>query len=849
MRDELHLMELVDRYLDGSMNAEERKAFETRASANAELRELIEDQRALREGATRLPVRAAAAKAYRSYRLGKPGPWIGGAVIVAVIITTAFFVLRGTPHFVASERSSTTSDVIASIPSDQVIAEETLVPSAVLSDTLGTHIAPLVMIIDPNRDTTMLTPNGVLLDVPKGSFVDSMGSTVRTAVRITMLEAFDAVTIMKAGLSTMSGDTLLETGGMFYLDATSQGKKVGIATGKALNVMVPADGVSVDMLLYDGAMRPDGIIDWRDPVALPRSLVPVDIRTLDFYPPGYEAKLAELGQNVRNKAFTDSLYYSLDCSDRSRNSIVTQEAMGFPTPTPNSQADTISYLASSSQSDSLDTTTGRCGVDPSKVKAIWDTRFNHTNLATREFEERMRAIHGTCDNAVLDLYVNNLTDDLRTIDRRVAQMGFSSFSEFAKRNDGRVALPAASAERLERIYAEWSRAYAEATRKAQDTFWNEQRKLDVQGQQRARVDGATEQAARQRLLNAETEANLRSVYAQMGYASVPSWVQGGQGGNNATASVRPITLPRVPRSAFNARVSSFGWKNCDVAFSLAYSRRTTNMGSSGKRATINYDPCVVVVPEANTYDQLRVYLLPREGAGYQRMNHVAADRYQENLNGLYTYDVVVLGNKDGRSWYYEYDKVSGLSALTASLAPIKEEELGKRLSRFERTRAVGLLETTKFLAMAAKDAKRQRANMDRVRLRQAVLPVVFPCGKAYGFSSEAPAQESVGDIETALSPQVGSNPEFPGGTSSLFTYLQRNIRVPNTNLGDGRVVVSFIVNIDGSVSDITIARSGGSACDQEAIRVVRGMPRWKPGQISNRTAPIRYNLPVNFKWD
>ena len=81
MRDELHLMELVDRYLDGSMNAEERKAFEARANANTELRQLIEDQRALREGVSRLPVRAAAAKAYRSYRLGKPGPWIGGVTL------------------------------------------------------------------------------------------------------------------------------------------------------------------------------------------------------------------------------------------------------------------------------------------------------------------------------------------------------------------------------------------------------------------------------------------------------------------------------------------------------------------------------------------------------------------------------------------------------------------------------------------------------------------------------------------------------------------------------------------------------------------------------------------------
>ncbi len=758
MRDELHLMELVDHYLDGSMNAEERKAFETRANSNTELRQLIEDQRALREGVVRLPARAAAAKAYRSYRLGRPGPRIGGVVIIAVIITAAFFLLRSTPPSVATEQR---------IEGEHL---EIIISGAVLNDTLGTHIAPLVMTIDPNKDTTMLTPCGVLLDVPKGSFVDSAGRTVTTAVRITMLEAFDAATIMKAGLSTMSGDTLLETGGMFYLDASSQGKKVSIGTGKALTVMVPADGVAVDMLLYDGVMRPDSIIDWRNPVPLARTLVPVDIRTLDFYPPGYEAKLAELGQNVRNKAFKDSLYFSMDCSFQSEGASSIQE--DEPADADSIQPDTVAmpYQLTSEGSVQTDKLDGRCGVAPAKVKAIWNTRFNHTNLATREFEERMRAIHRTCNNAVLDVYVNNLTEDLRTIDRRVAQMGFSSFSAFAKRNDGRVALPAASAERLERIYAEWSRAYAEATRKAQDTFWSKQRELDLQGQQRIRVDGVAEQAARKRQLDEETDANLRSVCAQMGYASVPSWVRDSQAGNNVTASVRPIALPATPRSAFNAQVSTLGWKNCDVAFSLAYSRRTTSMGSSGKRATIIYDPCVVVVPDANTYDQLRVYLLPREGAGYQRMNPVVAGRYQENLNGLYTYDVVVLANKDGRSWYYEYNKVRGRSALTASLASMKEEELGERLARFERTRAEGLLETTKFLAMAAKDAQRQRVNMNRVRLRQAVLPVVFPCASdaAADTAAAAPVEDATRalDLQNMLTPD-GDNMNdrliIPGG--------------------------------------------------------------------------------------
>ena len=808
MRDELHLMELVDRYLDGAMNAEERKAFEARATANTELRQLIEDQRALREGVSRLPVRAAAAKAYRSYRLGKPGPWIGAVVVIAVIITAAFFALRETPLAFNKEHDS--------VPSEVVIPEP-VVPSVILSDTIGTHIAPLVMFIDPTKDTTMLTPSGVLLDVPKGSFVDSAGKTIVTSVRITMLEAFDAATIMKAGLSTMSGDTLLETGGMFYLDATSQGNKVSIAPGRALNVMIPADGIAVDMLLYDGVMRADSIIDWRKPVPLARTLVPVDIRTLDFYPPGYEAKLAELGQDVRNKAFRDSLYYSMDCSAKNEAAGSTPDSYEIFLAADTLVAPADSFRISANGSSKL------CGVDPSKVKAIWNTRFNGTNLATREFEERMRSIHGTCDNAVLDLYVNNLTEDLRTLDRRAAQMGFTNFSAFAKRNDGRVVLPAESAERLKRIYADWSQAYAEASRKAQDTFWNKQRELDRQGQQRAWADQTAEQVARQKLLEAETEANLRSVYAQMGYASVPSWVRPSPQGNDVTASNSPIVLPPTPRSAFSARVSTLGWKNCDVAFSAAYTRRTERVGSSGKRAVITYAPCVVVVPEANSYDVVRVYLMPQEGRAYQRMDAVASGRFQENLNSIYTYDAAVLAQKDGQRYFYEYKSIKGRSALTASLAPVTEQQLTTKLSGYERTSGRGLLDASNYMLAAVKDMKRTRANMDRARLRAALIPVVFPCGeRKAAASSPAGMWEEAPDtlptnirLQNILTPDgdnVNDRLIIPGGP-----FRRARLRV--SNAAGERLFSSDDVDPswNGLMSNGTRAAAGTYTATAEAI--------------------------------
>lgn len=853
MRDELHLMELVDRYLDGSMNAVDRAAFEVRASKSAELRELIDDQRALREGVARVPVRAAAAKAYRAYRFGKPGPWIGGAVVVAVVIISAWLLwqLRATAHEADSAARTTETEASAPAP-------------AMASDTVGTGIAPLVMVIDPSRDTTILTPSGLVLDVPKGSFVDSTGAEVTSAVRITMLEALDASTIMKAGLSTMSGDTLLETGGMFYIDAHGERQKLSIATGRELNVLMPADGIASDMMLYDGVMREDNVIDWKDPKSLPRTLVPVDITTLDFYPLGYTEMLTRLGQNAQNKAYRDSLYFSFECTTATPVPAVKERLLddvpaviepvsfeGLSATLPVAQAKTaaIESRYQFSPTDSL--APGPCGISPAKVKAIWNERFNGTNLATREFEERMHAIHGTCNNAVLDLYVNNLTEDLRTLDRKAAQLGYSAFAAFAKRSDGRVDLPAESAERLKRLYADWSRSHAEAARKAQDAFWAKQMELDAQINKLAQTNRQAELEARAELLKAETEANLRSVYEQAGYAVSP-WSP-----SNASPALRtpiapprpPVVMPTPPRTAFRAAITTTGWKNCDRAFSAAYARQTFDMYNGTRKATLTYEPCVITVPEAATYDAMRVYLMPQEGRAYQRMDAVAPDRFQENLNLLYTYDAVVLAHKGGKRFYFEANDIKGRSVLTASLAPVTEQQLTTNLMRYERARGTGLLNASNYMTTAAKDMKRTRANMNLVRIRAALLPVVYPCSQT---ETDVPASEWAGGSapdSMQIFTIVEDMPTFPGGVQELLKYLGRTMRYPRTaqNAGiSGVVYVTFVVDENGNVTNPRVSRGIGGGCDEEAIRVVKAMPQWEPGRQRGQPVRVQYNLPIRF---
>ena len=97
---------------------------------------------------------------------------------------------------------------------------------------------------------------------------------------------------------------------------------------------------------------------------------------------------------------------------------------------------------------------------------------------------------------------------------------------------------------------------------------------------------------------------------------------------------------------------------------------------------------------------------------------------------------------------------------------------------------------------------------------------------------------------------VEEMPEFPGGMAKLAEYLAKNIKYPQLARESGiqgRVFINFVVEHDGSVTNVKVMRSLGGGCDEEAVRVVKSMPKWKPGKQRGKPVRVSYNLPVNFK--
>jgi len=116
-----------------------------------------------------------------------------------------------------------------------------------------------------------------------------------------------------------------------------------------------------------------------------------------------------------------------------------------------------------------------------------------------------------------------------------------------------------------------------------------------------------------------------------------------------------------------------------------------------------------------------------------------------------------------------------------------------------------------------------------------------------------PIQEQIEVVEQTKEQEVfmvvEDMPEFPGGDAKMFEYISKNLEYPplaKENSIQGRVVVQFVVDENGKITNAKILKGIGWGCDEEALKVIHSMPRWKPGKQRNKAVPLRYNLPIRF---
>lgn len=115
---------------------------------------------------------------------------------------------------------------------------------------------------------------------------------------------------------------------------------------------------------------------------------------------------------------------------------------------------------------------------------------------------------------------------------------------------------------------------------------------------------------------------------------------------------------------------------------------------------------------------------------------------------------------------------------------------------------------------------------------------------------EVPMEE---EVEIKAEPIVDFaevDPAFPGGEAAMAEWIQKHVEYPEMSIEmgeQGTVYVRFVVNTDGSIVQVEVVRGVSDALDKEAVRVVKQMPKWQPGEQAGKKVRVRFTLPVSFK--
>lgn len=713
---ENNISDKIDQYLDGKMSIEEKTSFEKEISSNETLRQQIETQRNLRQGIERLNMKSAISSQFKKMSLkSKLYKWGIATVTIAVIASASYFGYN-------SLNGTNTADNYT-LPT---LNEEGKPEWSSADKNLPTQIFS----IDPNKDTVLETEGGIVFAVPAGAFLNA-----KEPLTLEVREALTPMDIMKAGLSTMSDGKLLETGGMFYLNARNGEQSLKINPEKPVYANVPTNEIKPDMMLFSAERKADGSINWKNPKQLEKQLIPVDIHKLDFYPKGFREKCAELGFDANNKRVTDSIYYSyagrrtiptLHFEGGYQNWITSIRKGGFEN---YSDAELLKMFIATPGVKLSDTITQKFQINPASISAIWNDKYQNTIIATKEFEERLQYIFNIyCTDfrePVLNLYLQNLDKPIYQIDSMAdSHLHFAEcrenpnvnwhdsnteFHDFYLRHDGGIAVSENHMKKLQDYFAKKKEAVQMAAEKTFATRKDKEQKED-----KTYSDAKTKQSSEDAIRNSdnfnkEFDINLTEAYRQLG--------------------IERVKNPPVNKGVYYGfAITNVGWCNVDRYVYESTVNRTTldyTDPNSGKKAVIKYEALTISINEENQFEQVQVYLVPDSLNSFMKVDKKGS-AFEEKLNELFKYSLVVVGQK-GKKWYWSQQTNVKPGNPSVQLNEIAESQLRTNLNT-SFTKKTGADFRTELDMMIEQHSyniqlkKRQKQE----EIDAAIMPVIFP---------------------------------------------------------------------------------------------------------------------------
>jgi TonB family protein len=366
------------------------------------------------------------------------------------------------------------------------------------------------------------------------------------------------------------------------------------------------------------------------------------------------------------------------------------------------QSDDIEFT-SSSPSDTIDEKSdGSRHILPSSVLAFWNTKFNNTILATREFEERMKEIHKTCDPSVLDIYVKNLNMPLCALDEKVAAKGYSRFRHFADEQVGAIELKNPHLTALSAFYDKAIEALKRQEKGLRDRENKKRKKWDQQVNNEREKEITRSAKRDEKVLEEEYNLNLRNVGKQLGRV-LGATIHGGGTICNIDRYVMETTLARKSNTIIDPE--------------------------TGKTAKIQYNDFGFTIANHEDYSQLYAYVFPRQLNSYHRIDGEEGS-FNFPLNDAMEYDLVVVGISENGYSYLQSESLKGGDLGALELESISEKHLDARIRQMNSKRGIKAFDVKqelKWLKTEQQNYVERRRRSDDRKFRNQLRPKVFPC--------------------------------------------------------------------------------------------------------------------------
>ncbi len=687
----------IEKYLQQEMSEAERLAFENRLATDKDFQQEFTVQEQLTRVAINAGIKNEFGEAIRKKILNQQ--LIGLSVIVAIVASVfLFFAIKN--NWVTNHKKEAVNGIEK-------------------------------FEIKNDADTIIETKNGVVFAIPGRAF----GST-GNAIQLEIKTALTPNEIMQNGLSTMSDGSLLQTAGMFYINGFEDGKQIPLM--KEVAVSVPANNINPAMQLFDGVEDKEGNINWVNPKTIQNNLRTFEITSLDFYPPHYIPTLKAVGKKYQDKKYTDSLYYSFSGYERQfpspkkdtvlKPTTIVNEAWPNYSAIKFQQDTTIEIIRRYGYTDTTSYTNFE--IDPAKIRAIWNPKFNNSILATKEFEERLHYMQGLCTSKYLNTYLENLDKSLYEIDKMIADKSSGEikkkFLEFAARKDGGVIIAAGMQQKLNTYLQEKYKAYQQAATITRAKYDKELVELNKIADAKTREQAINEFNRNEKNFDEEFCINLSDAYSQIG----------------VNRSSNDTIIPPTSKY-YNVIITTTGWKNLDMyVFDATTNRESMTYTDpvSGKVATLTYKEVNIQIEDQSAYDKVLVYLIPDSLSSFQKISQQET-RYNEKLNSLFRYDVVALAYKGTQAYYYRQQNVQPQNYMF-SLSTITDNALRMSLNTYSFSKTKSLNSEFEYQLFEQQEVMRQIQLQKDLDFREQVSAAIFKCNQDRPLTKPATTEGS-----------------------------------------------------------------------------------------------------------